>query len=170
MQLSCTGGANFALDAVGALYAWGTNAVAELGLGMPSVDVGELVEEPRLVEGLPALTLVQTSYDYTPGFHGGPTIALSVDQQQLWAWGPLVNGLASSVPSGARKKWLSLEKARQRCQRHNDGHMGGQLERCAKDLWTVVAPKPVRLALAPGFWGWATVGLANRGSLYFVTR
>lgn len=189
VQLSCTGGATFVIDAVGGLYGWGTNAVCELGLGWPK-EAGEHVDQPTRIEGLPPLAGVWPSYDYTPGFHGGPTLALSADYKELWMWGPLggsasdrLGGEQSERPgprgsSASSTRGMTQAEARKRCQKRNDGHLGGQLERCIK-LWENVAPTPVRVehvgesrtrrrAPPSSSRRWAVAGLANRGSVFAV--
>lgn len=164
VSIECKGGANFALDAQGQLYAWGTNAVSELGLGHPA-DAGMYIDQPQLIQHLPPIQAVVTSYDYTPGFHGGATLALSSEgsaKTQLWGWGPL-GPLSSTVilddhqdrsPSlrnshrhSKDRKPMSAHRAREWCKKHNDGHMKVQLDRCVSQLWTRVFPRPVRLQI-----------------------
>jgi len=160
------GGANFVVDSAGQVYAWGTNAVAELGLGHPK-DVGVVIDQPQRVEGLPPVQNVWPSYDYVPGFHGGPTIALTLDGKQLRGWGPL-KAIHGSHTQKTRK--MPEHQAREWCQKHNDGHMDKQLNRCVQQLWTDVVSQPYRLQTVPeGTWDWATAGLVNRGSAFIAT-
>lgn len=167
MQLSCNGGATFVVDSRGRLYSWGTNAVAELGLGAPWM-VGENVEVPQQVLGLPRLQGVWPSYDYTPGFHGGTTLALSLDGASLWAWGPL-GSLASGV-ADRRAAHPMPAQAKTRCSpAHHDGHMGNQKTRCLA-LWASIAIRPVQLSMPSGHAEWTTAGMVNRGTVLFASR
>jgi alpha-tubulin suppressor-like RCC1 family protein len=170
IDVVCAGGGSFALDAQGQLYAWGTNAVAELGLGHPN-QVGEYVMDPIRVEGLPPLQRVWSSYDYVPGFHGGMTLALSRrGHPRLWAWGPLGPGVhASRIDVGTSAQRFDEKDARKWCQEHHDGHLGNQLERCALQLWRYIATNPVQLHqhLSSKDCLWTTAGVVNRGSVLY---
>lgn len=167
MQLSCNGGATFVVDSRGHVYSWGTNAVAELGLGAPWM-VGENVKTPHQVLGLPLIQGVWPSYDYTPGFHGGTTLALSLDGASLWAWGPL-GSLASGVVDRSGAHAMPAQ-AKTRCSpAHHDGHMGNQKARCLA-LWASIAIRPVQLSVPFGSMEWTTAGMVNRGTVLFASR